>query len=277
MPISDRFKNGIAVGTISNFGGCADREDNGATRCGDRTCSYNPETSSGPGQDYSNQPYCALPSSVWANLNVQCGQIIGFVNIENGNSASAPLWDLGPSESLGRVADVSPGIMAQLGGNGLLSNVQVSLNAGTQPVSTGPNPSNPANPVTPSTGSSAPSAEPCVQAAIAQLNTCLQNAPAFGSSNYVQYLNNCQSQYNEADAACYKGVDCASCGITNIPACLGCIGEYLTHGLEIVSVNIGLALLVFLGIYLLFFNEINAAVKTAANSASEIAEGAAVA
>jgi hypothetical protein len=112
-PVSDGPGFIGAMGQLTTFGGPSDSQDSGGTACGFSTL------------DHSDYPYCALPIPVWKKYKLRCGMAVRFEH--GGKSAVGILLDKGPSARLMRVADVSPVIMAALGGDGLLDNVRVTF------------------------------------------------------------------------------------------------------------------------------------------------------
>lgn len=104
-----------AYGTITQFGGPNDKEDNGTTACGHSTI------------EHPNFPYCSLPIPVWKKYGLKCGMPVYFEHPMGKPKVAGVLWDKGPSAYLMRVADVSPVIMQALGGDGLLENVRVTF------------------------------------------------------------------------------------------------------------------------------------------------------
>jgi len=101
-----------AYGTITQFGGPNDPEDSGNTASGFVT------------RIHANYPYVALPIPVRKKYNLRWGMAVVLQN-QAGVTVCGFLADLGPSASLMRVADVSPILMKQLGGSGLMENVRV--------------------------------------------------------------------------------------------------------------------------------------------------------
>ena len=104
-----------AFGKISTFGGKSDPLDSGNTASGFSTA------------DHESWPYVALPIPVRKKYNLKWGTA---VILQKGDIIVCGfLADLGPAARLMRVADVSPGLMAALGGSGLLDGVRVTFRA----------------------------------------------------------------------------------------------------------------------------------------------------
>ncbi len=105
-----------ALGTVTEFGGPDDTEDNGQTACGHSTLD-------------TDVLYCSLPIPVWAHFKLKCETEVIFYNRENGHSVQCVLWDRGPSSWLLRPGDISPKAMELLGGSGKLNNVEIQIHA----------------------------------------------------------------------------------------------------------------------------------------------------
>jgi hypothetical protein len=244
MTIADRFKGNPlqANGIISIFGGREDYksgQDNGKTRCGFVT--YDPDTD----RDFSHMPYVALPESLWERGLARCGMTVTI--IANGRQVTGIVYDLGPSESLGRIADVSPGIAKQLNFSGLTTATVV---LGTMP---NPTPTQNQRPC-PDRDGYIRAARLCLDAR----NKCVENAKTeeerAGCERIFQKCLDDQQRIfldcQQLEVPTEEEAACARCSPTEISSCINCIGAKLARALKSVGINLAFAAAIAFGVYL---------------------------
>lgn len=96
----------------------------------------------------------------------------------------------------------------------------------------------------------------CIRQATEQYRLCLENTgdPEACHEIFIKQRSDCRKIAQGQQLDTYTDASstiCAECSYTNFGACLACASEYLTAGLKNIGVNVALAALVLLGVYLL--------------------------
>lgn len=99
-----------------------------------------------------------------------------------------------------------------------------------------------------------------------------------GKPNAENCLSDCMHKYPPSDGSQNPATigggstACGDCSYTNFPACVSCTGQFISHGLASIGINIGLGLVVLIGVLLFFSQDIKKVAGTAVKSLPVIAE-----